>query len=75
MGHSSIATTFDVYGHLLPGSTEEVAGLVDTYLDRVDPEVQLHPVIAFRCLDPADSARPHQAADERPPQLLMRPLS
>jgi hypothetical protein len=26
MGHSKIQTTFDVYGHLLPGSRDEVWG-------------------------------------------------
>lgn len=32
MGHSSIQVTFDRYGHLMPGSEAEVAGLLDTYL-------------------------------------------
>ena len=34
MGHSSIAITFDRYGHLLPGSANEAAGLIDTFLRR-----------------------------------------
>jgi integrase len=34
MGHSSIQVTYDRYGHLLPGSEAEVAGLLDTYLAR-----------------------------------------
>lgn len=33
MGHSSIATTFDLYGHLMPGSHAEVAERVDRYLE------------------------------------------
>jgi integrase len=33
MGHAEIATTLDRYGHLMPGSEEEAAGLLDTYLD------------------------------------------
>ena len=33
MGHSSITITMDRYGHLMPGSEEEAAGLLDTYLD------------------------------------------
>jgi integrase len=34
MGHSSVKTTFDQYGHLLPGGEAEAAGLLDAYLDR-----------------------------------------
>jgi integrase len=38
MGHSKIQTTFDVYGHLLPGSRDEVRRRVDAYLnERVSP--------------------------------------
>lgn len=33
MGHSKIATTFDVYGHLLPGSHDEVRLRMDAYLE------------------------------------------
>ena len=36
MGHSSIKTTFDLYGHLLPGSEREEAGHLDVLLDRAD---------------------------------------
>ncbi len=32
MGHSKIQTTFDVYGHLLPGSHDEVRKRMDAYL-------------------------------------------
>jgi integrase len=32
MGHSKIQTTFDVYGHLLPGSHNEVRQRMDAYL-------------------------------------------
>ncbi len=32
MGHSKIQTTFDVYGHLLPGSRDEVRVRLDAYL-------------------------------------------
>jgi len=32
MGHSSIKVTFDLYGHLMPGSEAEAAALLDTYL-------------------------------------------
>jgi integrase len=36
MGHASITITLDRYGHLFPGSEDEAAALLDTYLDRVD---------------------------------------
>ena len=32
MGHSKIQTTFDTYGHLLPGSHDEVRRRMDAYL-------------------------------------------
>jgi integrase len=32
MGHSKIQTTFDIYGHLLPGSHDEVRQQMDAYL-------------------------------------------
>ena len=32
LGHSSITTTLDTYGHLMPGSEEEAASLLDAYL-------------------------------------------
>jgi integrase len=31
MGHASIRTTLDVYGHLLPSADEAVAGGLDLY--------------------------------------------
>ena len=34
LGHSSIATTFDLYGHLMPGNEAEAASLLDAYLRR-----------------------------------------
>ena len=34
MGHSSIKVTFDLYGHLMPGSEREAAGLLDAFLER-----------------------------------------
>jgi integrase len=34
MGHSSIAVTFDLYGHLFPGNESEAAALLDAYLER-----------------------------------------
>jgi hypothetical protein len=32
MGHSSIKVTYDLYGHLLPGSEAEAAALLDEFL-------------------------------------------
>ena len=34
LGHASIQTTFDLYGHLMPGNEDEAVALVDAYLDR-----------------------------------------
>lgn len=41
MGHSSIKVTFDLYGHLMPGSEAEAAGLLDAYLARADSGARL----------------------------------
>jgi integrase len=35
MGHSSIIVTYDIYGHLFPGSEAEAAALLTKYLDAV----------------------------------------
>jgi hypothetical protein len=32
MGHANIAITFDLYGHLMPGSEGEAADALDLYL-------------------------------------------
>lgn len=34
MGHSSISVTLDRYGHLMPGSEKQAAGLLDDFLER-----------------------------------------
>lgn len=36
VGHSSISVTFDIYGHLLPGSERESADRLHAYLQRSD---------------------------------------
>ena len=36
LGHASIQTTFDLYGHLMPGNEDEAVGLVDAYLERAN---------------------------------------
>jgi integrase len=33
LGHASIQTTFDLYGHLMPGNEEEAVALVNAYLE------------------------------------------
>ena len=33
MGHSSIKVTFDLYGHLMPGTEAEAAALLDSFLE------------------------------------------
>jgi integrase len=37
MGHSSIQVTYDIYGHLFPGSEAEAAALLDDFLNRARP--------------------------------------
>jgi integrase len=37
MGHSKIQTAFDTYGHLMPGSHDEVRERMDAYLALRDP--------------------------------------
>ena len=34
LGHASTQTTFDLYGHLMPGNEEEAVALIDAYLER-----------------------------------------
>jgi integrase len=41
MGHSSITITLDRYGHLMPGSEDEAAELLDAYLARADTAARL----------------------------------
>lgn len=40
MGHSKIQTTFDIYGHLMPGSHDEVRERMDAYLRDSAAETQ-----------------------------------
>jgi integrase len=41
MGHSSVTITLDRYGHLMPGSEDEAAGLLDAYLERANTQARL----------------------------------
>lgn len=44
MGHASIAITFDVYGHLMPGGESEARERVDSYLAGFDGGSRLRAV-------------------------------
>lgn len=46
LGHSTITVTFDVYGHLLPGSEKESARRLDEYLQRSDTASRLAQITA-----------------------------
>jgi integrase len=54
MGHSSITTTLDLYGHLLPGSLAESADLLDAYLERTGARTGARPA---KSLQNKDSGR------------------
>jgi integrase len=41
MGHANISITLDRYGHLMPGSEEEAAGLLDAYLEQANTQARL----------------------------------
>jgi integrase len=41
LGHASIQTTFDLYGHLMPGNEDEAVALVDAYLERANTAERL----------------------------------
>jgi integrase len=41
LGHASIQTTFDLYGHLMPGNEDEAVARVDAYLERADTQRRL----------------------------------
>jgi integrase len=46
MGHASITITLDRYGHLMPGSEDEAASLMDAYLERANTTARLAAVDA-----------------------------
>jgi hypothetical protein len=47
MGHANIGVTFDLYGHLMPGSEAEGAARLDAYLARsATPEEGLSESVA-----------------------------
>jgi hypothetical protein len=40
VGHSSVTITLDRYGHLMPRSEDDEAGLLDAYLKRANSRVR-----------------------------------
>ena len=48
LGHASITITLDRYGHLMPGSEEEAAGLLDAYLERANTQARLAAITGDR---------------------------
>jgi integrase len=50
MGHADIRITFDTYGHLMPGSEEEAAGLIDIYLTAQREQAEERARAAGECL-------------------------
>jgi integrase len=46
MGHSGISITLDRYGHLMPGSEAEAAGLLDAYLERAGTAARIATIAA-----------------------------
>ena len=67
MGHSNIQTTFDIYGHLLPGSHDEVRSRMDSYLAK---ETQLlvhrHGLTGAGLVQGARSRRPEPCGFRSP---------
>lgn len=45
LGHASIQTTFDLYGHLMPGNEDEAVALVDAYLERAESHGRISQVL------------------------------
>jgi integrase len=46
MGHATIAITLDLYGHLMPGSEDSAATLLDSYLAREIGSATVAPTVA-----------------------------
>jgi len=40
-GHASVTVTYDLYGHLMPGSEAEAAERLDAYLERENTQGRL----------------------------------
>jgi integrase len=44
MGHANISTTFDLYGHLMPGGEDDALVLLDAYYERAKTAAIRQPV-------------------------------
>jgi integrase len=84
MGHATISITLDRYGHLMPGSEEQAAALLDDYLAAAAPRSRQsrtarrrdgHP--RKRPLDAADSVQRERAAhsEDLPQDVLEAQLA
>ncbi|MGI8421178.1 MAG: tyrosine-type recombinase/integrase [Gaiellaceae bacterium] len=62
IGHRSVTTTIDRYGHLMPGSEEEAATLLDAYLERANTQARLAQV---ECAPVARHSTPITSGSER----------
>ena len=49
MGHSSITVTYDLYGHLIPGSMDDDRAKLDAFLERSNTAARI------RAISDADS--------------------
>jgi integrase len=41
MGHASVATTYDLYGKLMPGNEDQAVAVMDAYFERADTAARL----------------------------------
>jgi integrase len=57
LGHSSITTTFDRYGHLFPGAEQESAQRLQRFLDAAAGEIDPADHPAEQSAEPADTGR------------------
>jgi hypothetical protein len=71
MRHKSVTTTIDRYGHLIPGSEDEAAALLDAYLELANTQARMAQVEdppngsgAYE--DPAMDAGKAASVDESP---------
>jgi integrase len=62
MGHANISITLDRYGHLMPGSEQEAAGLLDTYLTAQRERAEER----ARAAAPVGQSRENDAPFQRP---------
>lgn len=44
MGHSSITVTYDLYGHLIPGSMDDDRAKLDAFLNRADTAARIRAI-------------------------------